>query len=73
VAGAGVVGLFDTVAVVAHAFDDAGIAAVAGAVEVSTAGDIDADDGDEVVAMIRGKRPPGQCRGGAGYAPCAGN
>ncbi|BCB74252.1 hypothetical protein GCM10022251_82790 [Phytohabitans flavus] len=71
-AGAGVVGLFDSVAVVAHAFDDAGVAAVAVLVEVSVVGDVGADGGDEVVAVVRGKMPSGLGPDGAGYARCGG-
>jgi hypothetical protein len=61
VAGAGVVGFFDAVAVVASAFDDAWVGAVAsGWVEVAAVGDVVADGGGEVVQAVRGERPPGR-------------
>jgi hypothetical protein len=58
---ADIVGLLDAVAVVAGAFDHAGVGAVAaGAVEVARVGDLAAELGELVVEAVRGKTPPGR-------------
>jgi hypothetical protein len=70
---AGVVGLFDAVAVVASAFDHARVAAVAaGVVQVAAGGDVLADGGKQPAQAVRGKRSPGRRRGGARCAGCVG-
>jgi hypothetical protein len=52
-------GLLDPVAVVAGAFDDAGVATVtASAVQMPVLGDLAGDLGEYVVQAIRGKTPP---------------
>jgi hypothetical protein len=60
-AGADVCGPFDAVAVVAGAFDDAGVTAVAAWwVEVLLAGYISVGFGEGGLQVLRGKRPPGR-------------
>jgi hypothetical protein len=57
VAGGGVTGFLDRVAVVAGSFDDAGVAAVA-PFWVELPGDLGQDVGQDVVPVLRGKNPP---------------
>jgi hypothetical protein len=59
-----VAGFLDVVGVVAGALDDAGVGALASLVQVLAAGDVGADLVQDVLALVRGKKPGRRPGGG---------
>ena len=64
VAGAVVFGFLDAVAVVASAFDDAGVGALAVLAEDAAVGDVGGHAGEGPLAVVRGKKPGRRPGGG---------
>ena len=63
-AGAVLAGFLDGVVVVAGAFDDAGVAALAPLVQVLRVCDAGHDAGEDALALVRGKKPGRRPGGG---------
>ena len=59
-----VAGFFDVVGVVARPFDDAGVGALASVVQVPAAGNVGPDLVQDVLALVRGKKPGRRPGGG---------
>jgi hypothetical protein len=64
VSAAVVAGSLDVVGVVARALDDAGVGPLAPLIKVAAGGDVGADLGQDVLALVRGKKPGRRPGGG---------